>query len=235
MGSDPNKPLEDNNLSRNYKLLVKSLKIKTLVGSDPKKFMNWAYTDKVKDHFINPRNILTDENDFPPDGKGLTGNIKCGDQMLFLIQVDKATQTIKDCRWKTYGCASAIASTSVLSEMVKGKSLDEAYHLSPKDITKELGSLPEHKIHCSVLGDKALRAAIDDYYVKNGMADKVKKEEARLICQCMNVTDHEIEHAVLEGARTYYELQERTKLGTVCGQCQEEAIKLLRAYTKKHF
>ena len=195
---------------------------------------DWVYTEKVKDHFMNPRNILSDDS-FEYDGKGMVGNIKCGDQMLFVIKVDKDKQVITDCRWKTYGCASAIASTSVLSEMVKGMTLDEAYHVTPKDITAQLGSLPEHKIHCSVLGDKALRAAINDYYLKNGMADKVQEEEAKLVCQCMNVTDVEIEHAVLEGARTYLELQERTKLGTVCGQCKDEAVKLMQNYILKHF
>ena len=144
--------------------------------------------------------------------------------MNMYIKVDKKQQIIVDCRWRTYGCASAIASTSVLSEMIKGMKLTEAAKLSPKDIMKKLGSLPEHKIHCSVLGDKALRAAINHYYEKNGMKDKIVREEVKVICQCMNVTDHEIEHAVLEGARSYYELQERTKLGTVCGQCKNEEI-----------
>lgn len=196
---------------------------------------NWIYTEKLKEHFINPRNVLTDEENYKYDGKGVVGNIKCGDEMTVVIKVDKEKQIITDCKWKTYGCASAIASTSILSEIVKGMPLEEAYHLSPKDIAKELGGLPEHKIHCSVLGDKALRAAIDDYYIHNGMEDKVKKEKARVVCKCMNVTDNEIEHAVLDGARNLYELQERTKLGTVCGQCKPEATRLLEAYIKKHF
>ncbi|HOO14463.1 MAG TPA: iron-sulfur cluster assembly scaffold protein [Candidatus Marinimicrobia bacterium] len=195
----------------------------------------WLYSEIVKDHFMNPRNILRDDENFVADGVGITGNIKCGDEMQFLIQVDKQKGVITDCRWRTYGCASAIASTSVLSEMVKGMKLEDAYRITPKDVVKNLGSLPEHKIHCSVLGDKALRAAIDDYYRRNGMNEKIKHEEARVICQCMNVTDHEIEEAVLEGARTYQELQERTKLGTVCGQCQEEATELLKKYIAKHF
>ncbi len=197
--------------------------------------MDWAYTDKVKEHFMDPKNVLGEEDPASFDGQGMVGNIKCGDQMLMLIKVDKEKGTITECKWKTYGCASAIASTSILSEMVKGMKLEDAYHISPKDIIKELGALPEHKIHCSVLGDKALRSAIDDYYKRNGMEDKIVKEEARIICQCMNVTDHEIEEAVLEGARTYYELQEHTKLGTVCGQCKDEAEKLLGDYIKKHF
>lgn len=199
------------------------------------KAFDWVYTGKVKEHFMYPRNVLEDENAYKEDGKGMVGNIKCGDQMLMLIKVNKDKGIISDCKWRTYGCASAIASTSVLSEMVKGMKLDEAYKLSPKDITKELGSLPEHKIHCSVLGDKALRAAIDDYYKRNGMDSKIKKEKARIVCQCMNVTDLEIEHAVLEGARTYLELQERTKAGTVCGQCKEESMRLMEEYKKRHF
>ncbi len=195
----------------------------------------WAYTEKVKEHFTDPRNILFDDKNYKYDGKGLVGNVKCGDQMVFYIQVDKDKNTIKDCKWRTYGCASAIASTSVLSEMVKGMTLDKAYQISPKDIMKELGALPEHKVHCSVLGDKALRAAINDYYEKNGMQNKVEREKTRIVCQCMNVTDAEIERAVLEGARTMLELQERTKLGTVCGQCKPEAAKLMEEYVKKHF
>jgi nitrogen fixation protein NifU and related proteins len=196
---------------------------------------NWVYTDKVKEHFMNPHNVLDDENSYAHDGKGITGNIKCGDQMLVAIQVDKAKGTITDCKWKTYGCASAIASTSVMSDMVKGMKIEDAYHLTPKDIVKQLGALPEHKIHCSVLGDKALRAAINDYYRRNGMDDKVEREEARIVCQCMNVTDEEIEHAILEGARTYLQLQERTKIGTVCGQCKEETLRLMKTYLKTHF
>ncbi|MDP8212143.1 MAG: iron-sulfur cluster assembly scaffold protein [Candidatus Zapsychrus exili] len=196
---------------------------------------DWAYTDKVKKHFTNPKNILTDEESFKADGKGMVGNVKCGDQMLMAIKVNKDSDTIEDCKWKTYGCASAIASTSVLSVMVKGMKLSDAYHITPKDITKELGSLPEHKIHCSVLGDKALRAAIDDYYEKSNQEEKIEKDKAKIICQCMSVTDHEIEHSVLEGAKTYLALQEHTKLGTVCGQCETEARKLLEEYKRKHF
>ncbi len=195
----------------------------------------WVYSDTVKEHFINPRNVLEDESTYKFDGKGTVGNMQCGDQMVMWIQVDKERSIITDCKWQTYGCASAIASTSMLSEMVKGMTLKEAYKLSPKDITKKLEGLPENKIHCSVLGDKALRAAIDDFYRKNNMADTVEADSARVICQCMNVTDEEIEEAVLEGARDLTDLQEKTKLGTVCGQCIEEAEKLIAVYIEKHF
>jgi nitrogen fixation NifU-like protein len=196
---------------------------------------DWVYSDIVKDHFMNPRNILSDTEDFQIDGQGKVGNIKCGDEMLFAIRVDKVNGTIADCRWRTYGCASAIASTSLLSEAIKGMTLEQAFNVSPKDIAEKLGGLPENKIHCSVLGDKALRAAINDYYVKNGMPEKVREDKAKIICQCMNVTDHEIEDAVLEGVRTYLELQEHTKLGTVCGQCKDAATELMQRYIQKHF
>ena len=195
----------------------------------------WAYTDKLKEHFENPKNIMQGDNPDSFDGVGMEGNLQCGDQMLVAIMVDKEKETITDCQWKTYGCASAIASTSILSEMVKGMTLEQAFNVTPKDVVKELGGLPEHKIHCSVLGDKALRTAINNYYVRHGMEDRVKKEQVKIVCQCMNITDHDIEEAVLEGARSYYELQERTKLGTVCGQCKDEAESLLEKFKHIHF
>lgn len=195
----------------------------------------WVYTEKVKDHFMNPRNILEQPDTYEDDGKGMVGNPKCGDQMLMVIQVNKENETIKDCKWKTYGCASAIASTSVLSEMVIGKTLDQAFSITPKQVAKELGELPDHKVHCSVLGDQALRAAINDYLKRSGQEDKVREEQAKVICQCMSVTDHDIDHAVLEGARDITKLQEMTKLGTVCGQCLEEAGKIMQESIERHF
>ena len=197
--------------------------------------MEWVYSEKLKEHFMNPCNVLEGEDSYREDGRGIVGNVQCGDQMMVVIKVDQSKGIITDCKWKTYGCAAAIASTSILSEMVKGMTLEQAYQLSPKDIARELGGLPEHKIHCSVLGDKALRAAINNYYQSNGMPEKVKEEETREVCKCMNVTDKEIEEAVLEGARTYLELQEHTKVGTVCGDCKEGVLRLLDRFRKDHF
>jgi nitrogen fixation NifU-like protein len=196
---------------------------------------DWVYSDIVKEHFMNPKNVFDEKEEFRVDGRGQVGNVKCGDEMQFVVSVNKKDNTIEDCRWRTYGCASAIASTSLLSEAVKGMTLDEAFNISPKEIAKRLGGLPENKIHCSVLGDKALRAAINDYYINNDMPEKVKQDKAKEICQCMHVTDHEIEDAVLEGARTYLDVQEHTKAGTVCGQCREKTEELLYTYVKKHF
>ncbi|MCG8338221.1 MAG: iron-sulfur cluster assembly scaffold protein [Proteobacteria bacterium] len=195
----------------------------------------WIYSDKVKDHFMNPRNVLANENDMDYDAKGMTGNIKCGDQMIVYIAVNKEKLEITDCKWQTYGCASAIAATSVLSEMVKGMTLDQAFNLSPKDIAGQLDGLPDNKVHCSVLGDKALRQAINNYYFKNGMEDRVVEEEAKIICECLGITDHEIEEAVLEGARTFYDLQEMTKISTSCGECRQDATVVMQDYLTKHF
>jgi nitrogen fixation NifU-like protein len=170
---------------------------------------------------------MEDEGTFPADARGETGNIRCGDQMLMLLQIKD--DVISDVRWKTYGCASAIASTSMLSEMIKGMNIADAYGIKPGDLVKKLGGLPENKIHCSVLGDKALRAAIDDYLGKTGRAG-LFKEEAVTICNCLSITDKDLETAYKNGARSWENFQEATKIGTVCGSCKEKALELLHEF-----
>ena len=126
---------------------------------------DWVYTEKVKDHFLNPRNFLFgDESKFKYDAVGTVGNPICGDQMKMFIKVKD--NKIVDLRWKTYGCASAIASTSALSELAKGKTLDEALKIDAKMIDDYLGNLPKHKFHCSILGHDALAEAISNYRSK---------------------------------------------------------------------
>ncbi|MDR1251465.1 MAG: iron-sulfur cluster assembly scaffold protein [Treponema sp.] len=186
---------------------------------------DWLYSDTVKDHFTNPRNVLReDESDFAADARGQTGNIKCGDQMLMLLKIKD--DVITDVRWKTYGCASAIASTSMLSETIKGMRIEDAYRIRPEDLVEKLGGLPDYKIHCSVLGDKALRGAIDDYLAKTGRSGMLK-EEAIEICHCLGITDKDIETAFHNGARSWEQLQQATKIGTVCGSCKQKALDLL--------
>ncbi|MBR2579212.1 MAG: iron-sulfur cluster assembly scaffold protein [Clostridia bacterium] len=130
----------------------------------------WAYTETVKEHFLNPRNFLMgDETKFKADGEGIVGNPICGDQMLIKIQVktrENGEEYISDIGWKTYGCASAIASTSALSELAKNRTLEDADKISAKEICDYLGGLPEHKFHCSVLGHQALHKAIKNYQEK---------------------------------------------------------------------
>ncbi len=128
---------------------------------------DWIYTETVKDHFLNPRNFLMgDESAFEYDAVGIVGNPICGDQMKMFIKVKD--DRIVDIKWKTYGCASAIASTSALSEISKGKTLSEALKITAKDIDDYLGNLPKHKFHCSVLGHDALKDAIEKYRKKDG-------------------------------------------------------------------
>ncbi len=181
---------------------------------------DWVYTDVVKDHFMNPRNIWEKDEDWEPDAFGEVGSLACGDQMRVGIKV--FNDKIADIRWLTYGCASAIASTSMMSEMVKGMSLSEAYHITPSMITDALGGLPEHKFHCSVLGDKALRAAIDNYLEKNNLPNPYKNAIAKVVCECRNVTDQQIEELVkTDKATTLEELQQLTGYGTGCGKCKK--------------
>lgn len=129
----------------------------------------WLYSEIVKDHFFHPRNVLLDETNYQYDGKGIAGNPVCGDMMVLWIKVDPKTQKIKDCKWRTYGCASAIAATSMMSVMVTekgGMTVKKALNLKPQQIIKRLGGLPALKFHCSVLGLDALRSAINDYLGK---------------------------------------------------------------------
>lgn len=129
----------------------------------------FVYSDLVKEHFLNPKNFLMgDEKKYPHDAEGIVGNPICGDQMKMFLKIDQKTEKIVDLKWKTYGCASAIASTSALSELAKGKTMDEALKIGPDEIAEFLGGLPKHKFHCSVLGHEALAAAIENYHKKNG-------------------------------------------------------------------
>ncbi len=189
----------------------------------------WVYTDTVKDHFINPRNLWKENEDFEPDGVGEVGSLACGDQMRVGIKVKDGK--VSDIRWLTYGCASAIASTSMMSELVKGMSLKDAYAITPNMITDALGGLPEHKFHCSVLGDKALRAAIDDYLEKNNMDNPYKKSMAKIVCECKGVTDQAIEELVkTDQVKTLDDLKRLTGAGTGCGKCQGKLIGLIEEY-----
>lgn len=186
----------------------------------------WVYTDTVKDHFMNPRNLWKEGEDFQPDGVGEVGSLACGDQMRVGIKVKDGK--ISDLRWLTYGCASAIASTSMMSTLAIGMSLEEAYHLTPQMIMEALGGLPEHKFHCSVLGDKALRAAIDDYLEKTGQDNPFKARVARIICECKGITDVQIEKLVKSGkCLTFDQLSAETGCSTVCGKCRGEIISTL--------
>ena len=200
--------------------------------------LGWNYSEKVKEHFMKPHNVLSvSEEEYNADGVGFVGSPACGDMMKIFIKVKD--ERIADLKWQTYGCASAIGSTSMLSDMVVkngGMKLDDAFKITPEDIIKELGGLPANKIHCSVLGDKALREAVKDYYRRTNQIDKIPKDkESRIVCECLGVTEEEIKMQVLEGVKEFSVLQERTKVGTGCGRCIPEVKKLLDDYVAKYY
>lgn len=174
----------------------------------------WDYTDRVMDHFRNPRNVGVIEN---PDGVGEVGSLACGDALRLMFKLDKDGR-ISDVKFQTFGCASAIASSSALTEMIKGMTLEEAGKVTNQDIAKFLGGLPEQKMHCSVMGREALEAAIENFQIgktgKRILAGKV-------ICNCFGVTEEEIERVVREnGLNTVDQVTNYTKAGGGCGKCK---------------
>ncbi|MDO8583844.1 MAG: iron-sulfur cluster assembly scaffold protein [bacterium] len=203
----------------------------------------WFYSDEVKRHFFEPQNFLGDGQDaaYSDAYMGMVGSPACGDAMRVWIRVKKdstGVERITDFKWRTFGCASAIASTSMLSVMATengGMTMDQALAIKPQDILNRLGGLPARKVHCSVLGDKALRAALNDYFKKTEQFDRVVIESGRMIDATVKVTDHDIEEAVLEGADTLEKLQEKTKVGLGDPSCLPEVEELLRFYHEKHF
>jgi nitrogen fixation protein NifU and related proteins len=200
---------------------------------------DWVYSEEVKKHFFEPQNILMEDSEtFNADGVGYVGSPACGDMMKIWIKVDKDSDKIIDLKWKTFGCASAIASTSVLSVMVLengGMKIEDAIKITPKEITTRLSGLPDRKIHCSVLGDQALQAAVNNYFSKSGQADRIVKEDVHVVCDCLGVTNHEISEAVLEGAKNYHEVQGKTKCGTGCGSCKGRVEGLIEQYKAQYF
>jgi len=182
----------------------------------------WNYTDKVMEHFKNPKNVGEIEN---PDAVGEVGSIVCGDVLKLTLKINPADQTIEDAKFKTFGCASAIASSSVLTEIIKGKTIEEAARITNKEIADYLGGLPEQKMHCSVMGMEALQAAIENYYTKKGI--KVfPGEQEKIICKCFNVSEKTILKAIeLNGLKTVEQVTDYTKAGGNCGQCKGEIEK----------
>ena len=179
----------------------------------------WNYTDKVKDHFLNPRNVGEVEE---PSGVGEVGSLACGDALTLSFKLDDDSRII-DAKFKTFGCASAIASSSALTEMIKGLTLTEAEKVTNEDIAEFLGGLPKEKMHCSVMGREALEAAIANY---RGVPIPMALGE--LVCECFGVTDLEIKRAVLESnLHTIEEVTNFTKAGGGCGKCHDRIQELI--------
>jgi NifU-like protein len=181
----------------------------------------WDYTDKVNDHFKNPRNVGKIES---PDGTGQVGSLACGDALKLMFKLDENGR-IKEAKFQTFGCASAIASSSALTEMIIGKTLEEAEKITNKDIAEYLGGLPKQKVHCSVMGREALEAAIYNY--RTGK-EWDKSIEGEVVCHCFGVTDKEIEKALRNNdIKTVEELTNTCKAGGGCGNCLSELQKII--------
>ncbi|MBU4414430.1 MAG: Fe-S cluster assembly protein NifU [Desulfobacteraceae bacterium] len=179
----------------------------------------WEYTDKVKDHFLNPRNAGEIED---ADGVGEVGSLACGDALTLYFKLDE-NKRIKDAKFQTFGCASAIASSSALTEMIKGLTLEEAKKITNEDIADFLGGLPKEKMHCSVMGRDALEKAIANY-----LGEEEKRVEGEIVCECFGVTDQEIERVVRENnLSTIEDVTDYVKAGGGCGSCHEKIQEII--------
>ncbi|MBJ6749641.1 Fe-S cluster assembly protein NifU [Geomonas anaerohicana] len=181
----------------------------------------WDYTDKVKEHFLNPRNVgeITDA-----DAVGEVGSLACGDALKLFIKLDENKERIVDAKFQTFGCGSAIASSSALTEMVKGKTLDEALEITNQQIADFLGGLPEEKMHCSVMGQEALEAAIAKYRgveaPAHGHGHDHVETEGELVCKCFGLTDVFLKKVIASNKLTTAEqVTHFTKAGGACGGC----------------
>ncbi|MBN1283113.1 MAG: Fe-S cluster assembly protein NifU [Proteobacteria bacterium] len=181
----------------------------------------WNYTEKVIEHFIHPRNVGEIEN---PDGVGEVGSLACGDMLRLSFKLDDEGRIV-DARFKTFGCASAIASSSALTEIIRGKTLEEAERITNRDIAEYLGGLPEEKMHCSVMGREALEAAIANY---RGEGAETRTLEGTVVCKCYGVTDEQIRKVARENRlTTVEEVTNYTKAGGGCGLCHERIQEIL--------
>ena len=188
----------------------------------------WEYTKKVKDLFLHPKNVGEIKN---PDATGEVGSIVCGDALKLTLQIDDETGRIMDAKFQTFGCASAIASSTALTELIKGKTLDEALNVTNKDIAGYLGGLPREKMHCSVMGQEALEAAIADYRGEK----PPEVEEGRLVCECFGVTDEKIKRDIIKNnLHTVNDVTNFTKAGGGCGSCVPDIENILKeVWTEK--
>lgn len=181
----------------------------------------WEYTDAVREHFLNPRNVGEIKD---ADAVGEVGSLACGDALKLYLKIDK-DERIVEAKFQTFGCASAIASSSALTEMLVGKTVAEAEKITNKDIAEFLGGLPKEKMHCSVMGQEALEAAIKGW---RGEEVEQHDHEGELVCKCFGVTDEQILRAIRENnLTTVEEVTHFTKAGGGCGDCIGNIQKLV--------
>jgi NifU-like protein len=179
----------------------------------------WDYSEKVKQHFLHPKNVGEIES---PEAEATVGNITCGDALKLTLRIDQ-NSVIRDAKFKTFGCASAIASSSALTEMIKGKTITEAEAISNRDIADFLGGLPEEKMHCSVMGKEALEKALKKYRGVNINEQEEEQDHGKLICRCFGVTDTTIRKVILANKlKTIDDVTHYCKAGGGCTSCHND-------------
>ena len=186
----------------------------------------WDYSEKVLDHYRNPRNVGKIDN---ADLVGEAGSLACGDSLKLYLKLDG--NKIVDAKFQTFGCGSAVASSSILTEMIIGKTLDEAKQITNKDIADELGGLPQEKMHCSVMGHEALEDALKKYYGGKYTEEINTASADKIVCTCFNVTENQIWEAIkVNNLKTVEEITNYTKAGGACGRCKEAIKDIIDTY-----
>ncbi len=194
----------------------------------------WDYSEKVMDHYRNPRNVGKIDD---ADAIGNAGSLTCGDQLKIYLKIKDGIVT--DAKFQTFGCGSAVASSSILTEMIIGKSVEDVRKITNKDIADELGGLPPEKMHCSVMGYEALEDALKGYVDKDDLNDALdevndNKVEEKIVCTCFGVTENLIWEAIKQnGLKTVEEVTNYTKAGGACGKCKSAIQDIIDTYYNK--
>lgn len=194
----------------------------------------WDYSDKVIDHYRNPRNVGKIDN---ADAIGEAGSLACGDSLKIYLKINNGIVT--DAKFQTFGCGSAVASSSILTEMIIGKTVEEVKKITNKDIADQLGGLPPEKMHCSVMGYEALEDALKNWDNYTDL-DDLRNEEAlnktseKIVCTCFGITENVIWDAIkINGLKTVEEVTNYTKAGGACGRCKSVIQDMIDTYYKK--